>query len=104
MGTRSRMSDTDARGPTNDTEEGIDYRRTTRPRDGLVFKDRRELPGWGILVVAALALVGFMSAAAQHDAAWTLGFGITVLVLAVGGVAWVFIGRSRTTHAGDHRR
>lgn len=97
------MSDTDAMGPTNDTEEGIDHRRTTRPRDGLVFKDRRELPGLAMLMMAALALMGFMSAAALHDAAWTLGFGITVLVLATGGLIWLFVGRHRTTHA-DHRR
>ena len=88
----------------SDTDEGIDRRRTTQPRAGLVFKDRRELPGFALLLMAALALVGFMSAAAQHDAGWTLGFGISVLVLAIGGLTWIFIGRSRTTHAGHHRR
>ena len=88
----------------SDTDEGIDRRRTTQPRAGLVFKDRRELPGLAMLLMAALALVGFMSAAAQHDASWTLGFGITVLGLAIGGLAWLFVGRSRTTHAGHHRR
>ncbi|WP_409426897.1 hypothetical protein [Mycobacterium sp. SMC-11] len=88
----------------SDTDEGIDQRRTTQPRAGLVFKDRRELPGLAMLLMAALALVGFMSAAAQHDAGWTLGFGIAVLALAVGGLTWVFVGRSRTTHAGHHRR
>lgn len=42
---------------------------------------------------------------ALRDADWTLGFGISALVLAVGGVTWVFVGRSRTTHhVGNHRR
>lgn len=87
----------------SDTDEGIDYRRTTRPRAGLVFKDRREVPGLAMLIMAALALVGFMSAAAQHDGGWTLGFGIAVLVLAIGGLSWVFIGRRKTKRAGHHR-
>ncbi|MCV7383683.1 hypothetical protein [Mycolicibacter longobardus] len=88
----------------SNTDEGIDYKRTTRPRDGLVFKDRRELPGLAMLMMAALALVGFMSAAALHDATWTLGFGIAVLALAAGGLTWIFVGRRRTTHADHHRR
>ncbi|MGV0627739.1 hypothetical protein [Mycolicibacter minnesotensis] len=96
------MSDTE---DLNDTDEGIDRRRTIRPRAGLVFKDRREVPGVALLIVAALALVGFASAAVQHDPNGTLGFGIAVLVLATAGLAWVFIGRWRTTHAArDHRR
>lgn len=69
-----------------------------------MFKNRRELPGLALLLMAALALAGFMSAAVQHDAGWTLGFGISVLVLAIGGLTWVFIGRNRATHAGHHRR
>lgn len=88
----------------SDTDEGIDRERTTHQRAGLVFKDRRELPGLALLLTATLALVGFISAAAQHDAGWTLGFGISVLVLAIGGLTWIFIGRNRTTHAGHHRR
>ncbi|OMC16509.1 hypothetical protein A5735_00895 [Mycolicibacter heraklionensis] len=88
----------------SDTDEGIDQRRTTQPRVGLVFKDRRELPGLGLLLMAALSLMGFMIAAAQQDSGWTLGFGIAVLVLAISGLTWVFIGRNRTTHAGHHRR
>ncbi|BBY32717.1 UsfY protein [Mycolicibacter minnesotensis] len=87
----------------SDTDEGIDRRRTTQPRAGLVFKDRRELPGLAMLVMATLALVGFMSAAAQHDAGWTLGFGISVLALAVGGVVWLFVGRRRTIREGRRR-
>lgn len=87
----------------SDTDEGVDRRRTTHPRAGLVFKDRRELPGLAMLVLAALALVGFMSATALHDASWTLGFGIAVLALAIGGVAWLFVGRSRTVREGRRR-
>lgn len=69
-----------------------------------MFKDRREFPGLLMLMMAALALVGFLSAVVQHNAAWTLGWGIAVLILAIGGVAWVFVGRRRTTdHAGAHR-
>ncbi|HLR99372.1 MAG TPA: hypothetical protein VK069_07225 [Mycolicibacillus parakoreensis] len=88
----------------SDTENPIDQARTTRPRAGMVFKDRRELPGLALLLMAALALVGFMSAAAQRDSGWSLGFGITVLVLAIAGAAWLFVGRNRSAHTGNHRR
>jgi len=89
------------------TENPIDEARTTRPRAGMVFKDRRQLPGLAMLVMAVLALVAFMSAAAQNNASWALGFGALVLVLAVGGVTWMFVGRNRTARdnrAGNHRR
>ncbi|MEB3033192.1 hypothetical protein [[Mycobacterium] nativiensis] len=90
-----------------DTDDPIDQARTTQPRAGMVFKDRRELPGLAMLVMATLALVAFMSAAAQASVGWALGFGITVLVLAVSGVTWMFVGRNRAAHAshgGHHRR
>ncbi len=89
----------------SDTENPIDQARTTRPRAGMVFKDRRELPGLALLLLAALALVGFMSSAAQRDSGWSLGFGITVVVLAIAGVGWLFVGRNRSkSRAGHHRR
>ncbi|WP_083079657.1 hypothetical protein [Mycolicibacter kumamotonensis] len=88
----------------SETEHPIDESRKTRPRDGMVFKDRREAPGLAMLVMAALALVGFLCAAALHDAGWSLGFGILVLVLAAGGVTWVFVGRNRSFRGGNHRR
>ena len=97
------MSDTDDQA----SADPIDETRTTQPRAGLVFKDRRELPGLAMLVMAALALVAFASAAAQASAGWALGFGIAVLVLAVGGVTSMFVGRNRTVHAAHaahHRR
>ncbi|BBX21610.1 hypothetical protein MTER_10210 [Mycolicibacter terrae] len=88
----------------SETEHPIDEARTTRPRDGMIFKDRREAPGLAMLLMAVLAMVGFMSAAALHQAGWSLAFGILVLVLAVAGVAWIFIGRNRSFRAGNHRR
>ncbi|MEB3069995.1 hypothetical protein [[Mycobacterium] vasticus] len=87
-----------------ETDNPVDQERTTQPRAGMVFKDRRELPGLAMLVMAALALVAFASAAAQASAGWALAFGIAVLVLAVGGVTWMFAGRNRTAHAAHHRR
>lgn len=94
------MSDTDEQAPA----DPIDETRTTRPGAGLVFKDRRELPGLAMLLMAAVALVAFVSAAAQASAGWALGFGITVLLFAAGSVTSMFIGRNRTVHAAHHRR
>ncbi|GFG68555.1 MFS transporter [Mycolicibacter senuensis] len=91
----------------DETEHPIDEARTTRPRAGMMFKDRREAPGLGMLLMAVLALVGFMSAAVQHHTGWSLGFGILALALAVGGVAWIWVGRNRalrSTGTGNHRR
>jgi hypothetical protein len=88
----------------DETEHPIDEARTTQPRAGMVFKDRREAPGLAMLLMAALALVGFMSATAQHAAGWSLAFGILVLVLAIGGLAWIFVGRNRSASGGNHRR
>lgn len=88
----------------DETEHPIDEARTTRPRAGMVFKDRREAPGLAMLLMAALALVAFMSAMAQHAADWSLAFGILVLVLAVGGLVWIFVGRNRSAGNGNHRR
>lgn len=89
-----------------DIEDPVDKARTTRPRAGMVFKDRRELPGLAMLLLAVLALVGSLSAAAQHQTGWSLGFGILVLVLAVGGLGWMLVGRKRSvrdSRAGQHR-
>ncbi|WP_154677564.1 hypothetical protein [Mycolicibacter icosiumassiliensis] len=41
----------------SDTDEGIDRERTTHQRAGLVFKDRRELPGLALLLTATLGEV-----------------------------------------------
>lgn len=86
----------------SETEHPIDEARTTRPRAGMVFKDRREAPGLALLLMAVLALVGLVSAAVQHHAGWALGFGILALALTVGGVGWIFVGRNRAA-AGQHR-
>jgi hypothetical protein len=88
----------------SETEHPIDEARTTQPRAGMVFKDRREAPGLAMLLMAALALVGFMSAAALHAGGWSLAFGILALVLAFGGLAWIFIGRNRSASTANHRR
>ncbi|BBZ24069.1 hypothetical protein [Mycolicibacter hiberniae] len=89
----------------DDTEEGIDRRRTTRPRTGLVFKDGHELPALAVLLMATAALVGALCAAAQQNGQWTLGFGIVALVLAIVGSIWFYIARNRATHpAGAHHR
>jgi len=91
----------------SETEHPIDEARTTRPRAGMVFKDRREAPGLAMLVMAVLALAGFVSAVAQHHAGWSVGFGIAVLALGIGGAAWIFVGRNRSaqaSRAGNHRR
>lgn len=88
----------------SDIEQPIDEVRTTQPRAGMVFKDRREVPGLAMLVMAVLAFVGFVSAVVQHHTDWSVGFGIVVLALAAGGVAWIFVGRNRSASAGNHRR
>ena len=88
----------------SETDHPIDQERTTQPRAGMVFKDRRELPGLAMLVMATLALVAFASAAAQGSAGWALGFGIAVLVLAAGGITRMLVGRNRTAEAAHHRR
>lgn len=87
-----------------DTEIPIDQARTTRSRAGMVFRDRRELPGLGLVVMAVLALAGFMTAAAVRDTGWATGLGVTALVAAIAGLSWILVGRNRTLHAGKHRR
>lgn len=87
-----------------DTKTPIDEARTTRPRAGMVFKDQRQLPGLGLVVMAVLALVGFMTAAALRDAGWATGLGVITLVAAVAGLSWILVGRNRSVRAGKHRR
>lgn len=93
----------------SETEHPIDEARTTQPRAGMVFKDRREAPGLAMLVMAVLALVGLVSAATQHHTGWAVGFGILLLVLFVAGVSWIFVGRNRAARStarstAHHRR
>jgi cobalamin synthase len=88
----------------DETEQPFDEARTTRPRAGMVFKDRREAPGLAMLVMAVLALVGLVSAATQHHTGWAVGFGILVLVLAVAGVSWILVGRNRAARTTAHHR
>lgn len=86
----------------SETEHPIDEARTTQPRAGMVFKDRREAPGLAMLLMATLALVGFVSAVAMHHAGWSVAFGISVVALAIGGVSWIFVGRNRSARGGSH--
>jgi ATP/ADP translocase len=69
----------------------------------MVLKDRREFPGFVLLVVSVLVLVGCLTTAAMIDAGWTIGLGVAALVVGVSGVVWIFVGRSRVTPASDHR-
>lgn len=85
-------------------DEPIDYERTTRPRAGMVFKDRRQLPGLALVILAVLAVAAFMSATAAHSAGWAIGLAIVALVATAGGVGWVLAGRNRTNRLTDQRR
>ncbi len=69
----------------------------------MIFKDRRETPGLGLMIVAVLALVGCMTTVAMRNTDWAIGLGVVVLVVAVSGLSWIFVGRSRCTGGGRHR-
>jgi hypothetical protein len=82
----------------------IDDARTTRPRAGLVVKDRREAPGAALMVAFVLTLAGCLTAAAMGSTGWAIGMGAVALAAAVGGVSWILAGRNRTAGGGNHRR
>lgn len=84
-----------------DADKPIDDERTTRPRAGMAFKDRRELPGVALLVVGTLLLVGFLTAVALGDAGWAVGLAIATLVAVGGGIGWILAGRRRTARRND---
>src|SRR5574337_998361 len=56
-------------------DDPIDHASTTRPRAGMVWKDKRETPGLVVLVVSVATMVGFMTAAALGNAGWAAGAG-----------------------------
>lgn len=86
-----------------DPDNPIDYARTSQHRAGMVMKDRREVPGAALLVVAVVCLVGFMTAFAMGSTGWAVGLGVAVLVAGSAGVAWILLGRRRAARLGDDR-
>ena len=96
------MSNSESSG-VSDSESPIDYARTTQQRAGMVVRDRREVPGVILLVVAVATLVGFMTAAAMHSASWSIGLGAVSLATAALGVGWILLGRARSAREGAHR-
>lgn len=85
------------------SDKPIDDARTTRPRAGMAFKDRRQLPGVALLVLGVLALVGCLTAASMRDTGWAVGLGVLMVVAVAGGVGWVLAGRNRTAKVGSPR-
>ena len=84
-----------------DINDPIDDERTTRPRAGMVMKDKRQAPGLALAVVAVLALAGCLTAAALNEFGWAIGLGLVVLAASIGGVGWVLAGRSATARRRD---
>lgn len=70
----------------------------------MVWKDRRELPGLALMMVAVLVLVGCVTAIAIGNAVWATGLAVVLVGAAAGGLSWMLIGRRRTGRAGKHRR
>lgn len=70
----------------------------------MALKDGRETPGYLLVVVAVLTLVGFLTALSFRDTGWAIGFGVVVLVTASAGTSWIFAGRHRSARVGNHRR
>jgi hypothetical protein len=58
---------------------------TSRPEVGMALKGGREMPGYLLIVVAVLTLVGFLTAVSVHDTGQAIGFGALVLGTARGG-------------------
>jgi len=88
----------------SNSDSPIDYARTTRPRAGLVMKDRRELPGAALVVWSVICLVGFMTALAMRNTGWTIGLGALAAAAGTAGVLWILLGRrraARLAHRGD---
>ncbi len=87
-----------------DIDDPIDRARTSRPQVGLVLKDRRQVPGYALIVVAVVTLAAALTAAAESAGSWAIGLGAVAAVTAIAGVAWVFVGRRRVAEIGKHRR
>ncbi|ODR11187.1 hypothetical protein BHQ15_03555 [Mycolicibacillus koreensis] len=79
----------------SNSESPIDYARTTRPRAGLVMKDRRELPGAALVVWSVICIVGFMTALAMGSTGWMIGLGAVAVAAGAAGVLWILLGRRR---------
>lgn len=90
-------------GIMSNPDNPIDYARTAQARTGMVVKDRRELPGVLLLIVAAVTLVGFMTSAAMQSVGWMVGLGTATLFAGACGVAWILVGRSRFGRQGNRR-
>lgn len=86
-----------------DPDNPIDYARTTQHRAGMVMKDRRQVPGAALLVLAMVCLVGFMTSFAMGSTGWTVGLGVAALVAGGAGAAWILLGRRRAARLGDDR-
>ena len=73
----------------------VDHSRTHHQHAGESMIDVYFWPGLFLIAVSVVAFVGCLAAAATRHSEWLLATGLTAVLAAVGGAAWVVVERHR---------